>query len=75
MHPYQLTELYQLPVIERAQIRLKPYNTAPRGPWLLVFHRLADAPSEERLKSEGWAIVADVQRQGVRLASLWQKQR
>lgn len=75
MHPYQLTELYQLPVVERAQIRLKPYNTAPRGPWLLVFHRLADAPSEERLKSEGWAIVADVKRQGVRLASLWQKQR
>ncbi len=75
MHPYQLTELYQLPVIEGVQLHLKPYNTAPRGPWLLVFHRLADAPSEERLKSEGWAIATDVQRQGVRLASLWQKQR
>lgn len=75
MHPYQLTELYQLPIIERAQIHLKPYNTAPRGPWLLVFHRLADVPSEERLKSENWAIVTDVQRQRVRLASLWQKQR
>ncbi len=75
MHPYQLKELYQLPVVERAQIRLKPYNTEPRGPWLLVFHRLADAPSEERLKSENWAMIVDIKRQGVRLASLWQKQR
>jgi hypothetical protein len=75
MHPYQLKELYQLPVVERARVRLKPYNVAPRGPWLLVFHRLADAPSEEQLRSEGWAIVTDVQRQRVRLASLWQKQR
>lgn len=74
MHPYQLQELYLMPVMERSRLRLIPYGLRDNSPYLLVFHRLADAPHEDRLRNEKWALIADVQRQGVRLASLWQKQ-
>ena len=77
MHPSQPREmLRQSPLLRRHGVTLIAYGSLPvHSEFLITFRRRADVLSPEELTSKGWTERHSLHRQGVKLATLWQRTR
>ncbi len=73
LHQFQLPAmLEQEPLFSRHGIRLEPYEGGPLrdGDYLLVYYRRANMDID---LSEGWKVIAELRREGVPLAGVYQR--